>query len=57
MYALRSETLHGSGLMKMDEYTAFGWNPPEQHEQDIMRELWTLTQIAVRHWLKNPPPT
>ena len=54
MYALRSDILHGSGLMQMDRDAHFGWAPPEQKERDLMDELWGLTRIAVRSWLKNP---
>ncbi|WHZ16006.1 MAG: hypothetical protein OJF52_002854 [Nitrospira sp.] len=57
MYALRSDILHGSGLMEMDQDTHFGWAPPEQKERDLINELWGLTRIAVRNWLKNPPST
>ena len=57
MYALRSDILHGSGLMRMDQDTDFGWGPPEQDEKDIMEELAGLTRMAVRNWLKNPPPS
>ena len=56
MYDLRSDILHGSGLMEMDQDTHFGWSPPEQNERDLMDELWGLTRIAMRNWLKNPPP-
>jgi hypothetical protein len=55
MYSLRSEILHGSGLMEMDQDDHFGWDPPKQNERDIIDELWALTRIAVRKWLKNPP--
>ena len=54
MYALRSEILHGSGLMEMDRDTDFGWAPPEQKEKDLLEELWGLTRIALRNWLRNP---
>ena len=54
MYALRSAILHGSGLMEMDQDTDFGWAPPEQKEKDLLDELWGLTRIAIRNWLKNP---
>ena len=54
MYALRSNILHGSGLMEMDQDAHFGWAPPEQNEKDLMYELWGLTRIAIRHWLKKP---
>jgi len=55
MYALRSDILHGSGLMEMDQDAHFGWAPPEQKERDLMNELWGLTRVAMRNWLKNPP--
>lgn len=54
MYALRSDILHGSGLMEMDQDSHFGWGPPEQNEMDFMNELWGLARIAIRNWLKNP---
>jgi hypothetical protein len=54
MYALRSDILHGSGLMEMDQDTHFGWAPPEHKEEELMNELWGLTRIAIRNWLKNP---
>jgi len=51
MYSLRSGILHGSELMQLDEALAFGdrhwWNERELHD-----ELWTLTRIALRNWLK-----
>ena len=54
MYALRSNILHGGGLMEMDQDSPFGWAPPEQKEREIMDELWGLARIAIRNWLKNP---
>lgn len=57
MYGLRSDILHGSGLMEMDQDTHFGWGPPEQKEMDLMNELWGLTSMAMRNWLKNPSTT
>ncbi len=56
MYGLRSDILHGSGLMEMDRDTGFGWAPPEQREKDLMDELWALTSSAVRNWLKSQLP-
>lgn len=56
MYDLRSDILHGSGLLEMDQGTDFGWAPPEQKEKDLLDELWGLTRIAIRNWIKNPPP-
>ncbi len=55
MYALRSDILHGSGLMEMDQDAALGWSPPEQNDEDLMEELWSLTKLSMRNWLKNPP--
>lgn len=52
MYDLRSDILHGSGLMQMDQDAHFGWTPPEQNEKDLMDELWGLTRIAMRNWLR-----
>jgi hypothetical protein len=57
MYALRSDILHGSGLMEMDQDAHFGWSPPEHREEELLRELWGLTRIAMRNWLRNPLPT
>lgn len=54
MYALRSDILHGSGLMEMDQDAHFGWAPPEQKERDFINELWGLTRIAMRNWLRDP---
>jgi len=57
MYKLRSDILHGSELFEMDQDAHFGWAPPEQKEMELMDELWGLARIAIRNWLKNPPPT
>jgi hypothetical protein len=57
MYALRSDILHGSGLMEMDKDSDFGWAPPEGNELDLMRELWELTRIAVRNCQRSPTLT
>ena len=51
---LRSDILHGSGLMEMDRDADFGWSPPEQGDKDLMKELWVLTKLSMRNWLKNP---
>jgi hypothetical protein len=55
MYALRSDILHGSGIMEMDRDADFGWSPPEQDDKDLMEELWGLTKLSMRNWLKTPP--
>ena len=56
MYGLRSNILHGSALMTIDEHLALGWGPPRENERELHDELWTVTRLAVRNWLKNPPP-
>jgi hypothetical protein len=55
MYALRSGILHGSVLMQIDEGLAFGWDPPGRNEIELHTELWGVTRLALRNWLKNPP--
>jgi hypothetical protein len=57
MYALRSGILHGGELMQLDQDYAFGavWDPPQLIERDLHDQLWSLTRIALRNWLKKPP--
>jgi hypothetical protein len=55
MYDLRSGILHGSNLMQLDQDLAFGWDPPGWNESELHRELWSITRLALRNWLKNPP--
>lgn len=55
MYSMRSGILHGSDLMQRDQDLAFGWDPPSWNEFELHDELWSLTRIALRHWLNNPP--
>jgi len=40
--------------MVMDQDSDFGWEPPAQNENEIMEEMWGLTRLAMRNWLKNP---
>jgi len=54
MYSLRSGILHGGDLMQLDQDLAFGWDPPEWKEHELYEELWGLTRVALRNWLKNP---
>src|SRR5262249_6278593 len=54
MYSLRSNILHGDALFEIDLDTHFGFSPLEHNEQELLRELWGLTRIALRNWLKNP---
>jgi len=53
MYALRSGIVHGGDLMQIDQDLAFGWDPPGWNQRELNEELWSITQIAVRNWLKN----
>jgi hypothetical protein len=54
MYDLRSDILHGSYLMLMDEGLAFGWDPPGWKEQELHSDLWSITRVTLRNWLLNP---
>jgi hypothetical protein len=56
MYSVRSGILHGSALMQLDQDLAFGWDPAYSNEHELTDELWELTRVALRNWLKNPPP-
>jgi hypothetical protein len=55
MYDLRSEILHGSGLMQIDQDLAFGLDAADLNEYELHSELWSITRLALRNWLKNPP--
>ena len=55
MYSLRSGILHGSELMQLDQDLAHRWDPPWWNELELHEELWGLTRVALRNWLKNPP--
>jgi hypothetical protein len=54
MYDLRSGILHGSNLMLMDQDLYFGWDPPGGNERELHTELWSITRLALRNWLKDP---
>lgn len=56
MYALRSDIVHGSGLMEVDSDDCYGWSPPEQDARDILGDLWALAKMSIRNWIRNPPP-
>jgi hypothetical protein len=55
MYELRSDILHGSDLMQLDQDRDFGHDPPGQNERGLSDELRGLTRLAMRNWLLNPP--
>lgn len=52
MYALRSSIVHGGELLQIDQNRYFGWDPPGENQIDLHRELWSITQLAMRNWLK-----
>ncbi len=54
MYRVRSGIVHGSDLMQIDQGRDFGWDPPGFNELELHRELWAVTRIALRNWLRNP---
>jgi hypothetical protein len=57
MYRLRSGILHGSDLMQFDQDLVVGvWDPPDWNERKLHDELWGLTKIVLRNWLKEPAP-
>ncbi len=53
----RSGILHGSNLIAFDEGRALGWDPPWAKQNDLHRELWGITQLALRNYLRNPVAT
>jgi hypothetical protein len=56
LYALRSGILHGDHLLELDrEIPMVGWTPPGFKEYERYGELWRLTRIALRNWLKSSP--
>lgn len=54
MYSVRSGIVHGSDLMQVDQDRDFGWDPPGWNERELYSELWTVTRVALRNWLRNP---
>jgi len=55
MYDLRSGILHGSDLMQLDQDLAFGFDPSDFNESELHTECWSITRLAIRNWLKDPP--
>jgi hypothetical protein len=55
MYSLRSGILHGSELMQLDQEHTFGFAPPWWNQYELQNELWGLTRVALRNWLRSPP--
>jgi hypothetical protein len=54
MYAVRSAIVHGSDLMQIDQELGFGRDPPGWNEVELHQELWAVTRVALRNWLRNP---
>ena len=52
MYRMRSGILHGSHLIAFDEGLAHGWDPPWNEQRELHAELWQLSQVALRSWLR-----
>ena len=53
MYSLRSGILHGSDLMQIDrELFLLGFDPLWWQDRELTDDLWRVTRIAVRNWLK-----
>jgi hypothetical protein len=55
IYRLRGGIVHGGTLMQHDQDPIFGWDPPEWDERELHRDLWSVTKVALRNWLKSPP--
>jgi len=51
MYRLRSNILHGSLLMQLDQERAMGWTPVWLNELGLHTDLWFLTKKALRNSL------
>jgi hypothetical protein len=54
MYSLRSGILHGGKLMELDRVLAVGISPVDSNEGELQRDLWGLTSVAIRNWLRSP---
>jgi hypothetical protein len=54
MYALRSGLVHGSVLMELDDERHSVWDPAQDHQRELWSELFGITRIAIRRWLKDP---
>ena len=58
MYSLRSDVLHGSTLLQLDHEPPFSLSldPRVWGERDLQTELWDITHVAMRAWLKARAP-
>ena len=56
MYTLRSDILHGSDLLEIDQIVPIqGWTPTGFKEDELYNGMWRVTRTALRNWLKSPP--
>jgi hypothetical protein len=55
IYQLRSDILHGSDLIQLDDSFAFHWDPVFHTESELHRSLWSLARRTLRGWLAKPP--
>ncbi len=56
MYKLRSNILHGSDLLEIDQIVPIqGWTPTGFKEDELYNGMWRVTRTALRNWLKSPP--
>ena len=56
VYHLRSDILHGSDLMEIDQIVPIkGWTPTGFKEDELYNGMWRVTRTALRNWLKSPP--
>jgi hypothetical protein len=54
MYELRSDLVHGEHLVELDrEIPMMEWTPPGFKERQQYYDLWGLTRMALRNWLKS----
>ena len=56
MYKLRSDILHGSDVLEIDQIVPIqGWTPTGFKEDELYNGMWRVTRTALRNWLKSPP--
>ena len=41
--------------MELDQDLSFSWDPPGWDERELDEELRSLTRLAIRNWVVNPP--
>ena len=53
IYDLRSDIVHGSELIELDNALAFGWDPLPLKQGNLLEDLSIITRVAMRNWLKS----